>query len=66
MSELLKMLEKLVCKQFVQKAKGGLCVKYVSLKINLLFDSKRELLLIKIYNIKNYQNTADRKNIEDI
>ena len=38
----------------------------MSLKINLLFDSKRELLLIKIYNIKNYQNTADRKNIEDI
>ena len=37
--------------------------KSVSLKIN--FDSKKELLLIKIPNIQNSQNNADRKNIED-
>ena len=59
------MLEKLVCKYFVWKTKGGLCVKSVSLKIDLLFDSIKELL-IKIPNIKNSQNNADRKNIKDI
>ena len=31
------------------------------LKINLLFDSKKELLLIKSPNIKNSQNNADKK-----
>ena len=42
---------------------GGLCIKLVSLKIYLLFDSKKEFLLIKIPNIKNSQN---RKPNEDI
>ena len=37
-----------------------------SLKIYLLFDYKRELLLIKIPNIKNSPNNADRQNAEDI
>ena len=36
------------------------------LKIYLLFGSKKELLLIKIRNIKNSQNNADRKNTEVI
>ena len=34
-------------------------------KIHLLFDSKKELLLIKVPNIKKSQNNADRKNTED-
>ena len=55
------MLEKLVCKKFVRKIKGGLYAKSVSLKINMLFNSKKELLLIKIPNIKNSQNNSDRK-----
>ena len=40
-------------------------MKCVSLKTYLLYDSKKELLLIKIPNIKNSQNNADRKNTED-
>ena len=33
----------------------------MSLKIYLLFVSKKELLLIKIPNIKNSQNNVDRE-----
>ena len=33
----------------------------MSLKIYLLFGSKKELLLIKIPNIKNSQNNVDRE-----
>ena len=33
---------------------------------DLLFVSKKEFLLIKIPNIKNFQNDSDRKNTEDI
>ena len=39
----------------MSKAKDGLCIMLVSLKLYLLFDSEKELLLIKIPNTTKSQ-----------